>query len=66
MTPDITRDVVAVKVETAARMLDMSQYTLLYLIRAGKVPATKVGRTWRVPIAAIEAIAGGRDDAGRN
>jgi len=60
MTTTTTRDVVAVKVETAARMLDTSQYTVLHWIRTGRLPATKVGRTWRVRVDDLETVLAGR------
>jgi len=47
---------IAVRVETAARMLDATPAQILFWIRTGVLPATKVGRAWRVRVADIEAV----------
>ncbi len=52
-------DAIAVRVETAARLIDTSPNTILFWIRAGRLPAVKVGRTWRVRVDDLEAIAAG-------
>lgn len=55
-----TSTAVAVKIETAAQLLDASESQVRYWIKMGMLPAQKLGRSWRIPRAAIEAIAGGR------
>ncbi len=47
---------VAVRVETAARLLDSSPSTVLFWIKTGQLPATKVGRSWRIHMADIDAL----------
>jgi len=47
---------VVVSIDTAARMLDVSYWTLLSWIRHGRLPAAKVGRSWRIRVADIDAL----------
>jgi len=57
-------ELTAVRVDTAARMLDMRASTILYLCRAGKIPAFKVGRAWRVRVRDIDELASATNKAG--
>jgi len=48
-------------VEEAAARLNVSKMTVIRAIKAGKLPAGKVGRFWRIEPADLEAyIAAGR------
>ncbi len=51
-------DPLTVRVETAARMLDAPYTTVITWIKAGYLPGSrKIGRSWRVPVSAINALA---------
>lgn len=50
----------AVRVETAARMLDASAQQVLYEIRQGRLPAFKFGRAWRIKVEDIQRLNEGR------
>lgn len=39
---------IGLRVETVAQLLDVSPSTVIYWIRQGRLPAFKVGRSWRV------------------
>lgn len=43
------------KVMEASRRLGLTLDSVYRLIYAGRLPAEKVGRTWRIPAAAVEA-----------
>jgi excisionase family DNA binding protein len=47
---------IAVRVETAARMLDAPPSTVVFWIRTGKLPAYKIGRAWRVRVEDIHSL----------
>jgi excisionase family DNA binding protein len=47
--------------DEAAALLRLHANTVKYLIRKGKLAATKVGRAWRIPREAVLAV---RDEAG--
>ncbi len=49
---------VAVRVDTAAHMLDASPSTILFWLRSGKLRGTKVGRAWLIRVADINALVG--------
>jgi excisionase family DNA binding protein len=51
---------IAVSIDTAARLIEMSPKTVLTLINTGRLPATRIGRTWRVRIADLHALVGGK------
>jgi excisionase family DNA binding protein len=48
---------VAVRVDTAARMLDTAPSTVILWIKTGKLPAKKIGRVWLVRVEDIKALA---------
>jgi excisionase family DNA binding protein len=48
----------AVRVETAAKMLDISKSKAHQLIREKKLPAVKIGDTLRVPVAGLRQLLG--------
>ena len=48
----------AVRVETAAKMLDISKSKAHQLIREKKPPAVKIGDTLRVPVAGLRQLLG--------
>lgn len=58
MIDQVTQAPVAVRVDTVARMLDTAPSTVLYWIKTGRLPATKVGRSWRIRIEDVRVIAG--------
>lgn len=45
--------------DEAAGLLRVHINTIKYLIRNGKLPATKIGRAWRIPREAVLAVRGG-------
>lgn len=45
--------------DEAAELLRVHVNTVKYLIRNGKLPASKVGRAWRIPREAVLAVRGG-------
>ena len=54
-------------VEQAARQLNLHPKTVLRYIRDGRLPATQVGKSYRIPRADLDAFAGiasGRSDTG--
>jgi excisionase family DNA binding protein len=51
-----TVDPLAVKIPTAARMMDMSPSTVAAWLRAGRLPGRKVGRSWRVRVSDLKAL----------
>ncbi len=61
MIADPTTEPVALRVETAARLLDATPAQVLFWIRTKRLPAYKLGRAWRVRRADIEAL---REEAG--
>ncbi len=38
----------------AARRLDISARRVRQLLRTGKLPGTRIGRSWRIPIATLD------------
>jgi excisionase family DNA binding protein len=46
----------AVRTEEAARLLDTTPQIVVNMIHAQRLPAFKVGKTWRVPMRAIEEM----------
>lgn len=42
--------------EQAAEALQVATETIRRLIRAGKLPAVKIGRQWRIARSAIDAV----------
>jgi excisionase family DNA binding protein len=42
--------------DEAAELLRLHVNTVKYLIRSGKLPASKVGRAWRIPREAVLAV----------
>lgn len=47
-----------VTVEQAADLLDLHPKTLLRYIREGRLPATRIGKSWRIVRAELDAFAG--------
>ena len=52
----------AVRVETAAKMLDISKSKAHQLIREKKIPSVKIGDTLRVPVAGLKQLLGVTQD----
>jgi excisionase family DNA binding protein len=48
MTPSSRAE--AVSPQKAAALMDVSESTILRLIRSGKLKATRIGRQWRIAI----------------
>ena len=55
MATDIVHPL-AVRVETAAKMLDTSPTTIALWLRTGRLSGIKVGRSWRVRVADLKAL----------
>lgn len=55
MTTDVINPL-AVRIETAAKMLDTSPSTIALWLRDGRLKGTKVGRSWRVRVKDLEAL----------
>jgi excisionase family DNA binding protein len=53
---DPTAEPVAVRIETAARLLDASPAMVRFWIKTGRLRATKVGRSWRVRTSDLNAM----------
>lgn len=51
-------DKLMLSLNEAAARLDVTYWTVYKLVRDGDLPATMVGRQWRVPVGALEAFAG--------
>jgi excisionase family DNA binding protein len=49
-------DRIAVRLDTAARLIDTSPETLTHWIKQGRLPAVKVGRSWRIRMQDLEAL----------
>jgi excisionase family DNA binding protein len=49
--------------DEAAGLLRVHVNTVKYLIRNGKLPATKIGRAWRIPREAVLAVRGGETNS---
>lgn len=45
---------IAVSIKEAAKMLDLSEMTVRRMVKAGKMPAKKIGQQWRIPVADLE------------
>lgn len=56
MTDQANPSPIAVRVETAAKMLDTAPSTVAYWCRTGRLRASKVGRGWRIRVTDIEAM----------
>jgi excisionase family DNA binding protein len=54
LTPNPIDDALLLKVEDSARILQTGRSTVFKLIATGELPAIKIGRTTRIPRAAIE------------
>lgn len=49
-------EAIAVSVETAAKMVDTSTATVTFWIRTGRLPAIKIGRSWRIRVDDLNAL----------
>ena len=47
-----------VKVEEAATYLGIGRQQAYAAVRSGQIPSIRVGRSWRVPTAALRRLAG--------
>jgi excisionase family DNA binding protein len=47
------RECIAVRVSEAARLLSLSRSKAYQLINSGELPAVRIGKTMRVPLAAL-------------
>ena len=56
MTKATPPDLIAVRIETAAQMLDAAPSTVLLWIKNGQLPAHKIGRSWYVRIEEIRKL----------
>jgi excisionase family DNA binding protein len=52
---------IAVKIETAARLIDTPATTVLFWVKRGRLPARKVGRSYRVLVADLKALVEGTE-----
>lgn len=50
----------AVKPEEAARLLDVSRGTIYNMMSRGELASFQIGRSRRIPVAAIKALLAGR------
>ncbi len=55
----------AISTMEAARLLSTTPNVISNTIRAGRLPAMRVGRQWRIPLAAIEERLNTRQGASR-
>lgn len=55
----------ALTIGEAARRLGVHRETLRAAIERGEVPASRLGRRWLVPVAAVEDLLAGRSPAPR-
>jgi excisionase family DNA binding protein len=46
----------AVKIATAAKLIDTSPSTVAAWLREGRLPGVKVGRSWRVRVSDLERL----------
>jgi excisionase family DNA binding protein len=46
----------AVRIETAAKMVDTSPSTIAAWLRTGRLSGIQVGRSWRVRVADLKAL----------
>jgi excisionase family DNA binding protein len=53
----------AVRVETAAKMLDTSPTTIAFWLRTGRLSGLKVGRSWRVRVSDLKALVDAEGEA---
>jgi len=44
------------KVSDVARRLNVSQMTILRMIKDGQIEATRIGKSWRIPAKAVERL----------
>jgi excisionase family DNA binding protein len=51
-----TVDPLAVRIPTAARLLDTPERTIGAWLREGRLSGVKVGRSWRVRVSDIKAL----------
>ena len=56
MTAPPPTDQVAVRLSTAAQMFDTSPSTLMHYIREHKLPAYKIGRSYRLKVSDLYAL----------
>lgn len=49
------QDMRTIGVRETARKLDFTLKYVYDLVYSGKLPAEKTGRTWRIPVSAVEA-----------
>ena len=60
----MTGDKIAVSAREAARLLGVRPETVLRLVRAGEIPARRLGTRWVVSVRVLEEwLAGGDDPA---
>lgn len=52
----------ALSVEEVAEALGVHRNTISAMLHDGSIRAVKVGRTWKVPVAALEEFLSGRDN----
>ena len=55
MTTD-TVEPLAVKIPTAAKLIETSPSTVAAWLREGRLPGIKVGRSWRVRVSDLKAL----------
>jgi excisionase family DNA binding protein len=46
----------AVRIPTAAKMVDASPSTVAAWLRSGRLPGLKIGRSWRVRVSDLKAL----------
>jgi excisionase family DNA binding protein len=56
--------VVVIKVEDLARMLSIGRNTAYELVRSGRIRSIKIGRTYRIPLSAVEDYLNASDETG--
>ena len=56
MTPMLTK-------REAARLCKVSSYTIIRMVKSGRLPGVKVSGQWRIPAAALQALIDGGQDA---
>ena len=59
----VNLEAVAVKQETAARMLDISRTTVWRLIKAGKLDTIRIGADQRITVTSIKRLVSGETTA---
>lgn len=56
ISPDLTNEALAVDIDSASRMLKVSNKTIRRLIYSGELRALRIGRCYRIRIAEIHAF----------